>query len=101
MGVDAGGCREHRAFRLHADSPQLSNVAALRGRVGELLQVRLDRRRARAKRADIHVVMAAVIDMADETGFWKRLEFKEKAIGSNVANRAGIAVCLHLRRNGK
>ena len=62
--------------------------------IGKMLKIRLDGRGAAAKRAGVHVVVAAVVDMAHETGLRPGFQLHEKATDGAVADRTRIAAAL-------
>ena len=53
-----------------------------------------DGRGAAAKRAGVHVVVTAIVDMAYEAGLRPGFQFHEKAMDGAVADRIDIARCL-------
>src|SRR5207342_1784651 len=78
-------------FGFHADGPQPAHAASAPGRIGELLEIGFDRHSAPTKRIGVHVVVAAIVDMADETGLWPCLELHKQAIDRTFRNLAGVA----------
>ena len=77
MRVDARRRREHRGLGFQTNPSQPPHTATTRSRVGEMLKIGPDGRGAPTKRAGVHVVVTAIVDMAHESGLWPGLEFHE------------------------
>ena len=70
---------------------QPPHAAATRSRVGEMLKIGPDGRGAPTKRAGVHVVVTAIVDMAYEAGLRPGFQFHEKTMDGAVADRIDIA----------
>ncbi|MGX1041793.1 hypothetical protein AB7M41_001499 [Bradyrhizobium diazoefficiens] len=88
--VDPRSRREHGALRLEANDPQPPHAAAKRTCIGQALQIGPDGRGAATKRARIHVIVTAIVDMAHQPRFRPGFELLDEAIGGDSTDGRDI-----------
>ncbi|CAJ6777019.1 Uncharacterised protein [Burkholderia pseudomallei] len=79
MRVHAARRGQHRAFRAQADLAQRRHAGVARAGIGELGEERRKRRRAAIEGVGRHVVVAARVDVAHESGLRPRVDLDAQA----------------------
>ncbi len=90
MRVDAGGRLQHRLLGIDADRAQPIHVATGGAGLGQRDEEGLERLRASIQKAYVHVVMRAIVDLADEAGLGIGRYLKLEAFRRQRADRRGI-----------